>query len=472
MTVYISTRGKAAHAGFTGAMMTGLASDGGLYVPQSCPLLSAGDCATIKDQSYSEAAWRVLLPFVGRDIDDTILAKLIMRAYKSFTHRDIAPVSQLEDGHHLLELYHGPTLAFKDVALQFLGQCFAHVLAQTGQKVTIVGATSGDTGSAAIAAFANQPNVDIVILHPKGRVSDVQRRQMTTVDAPNVHNIAVEGDFDDCQNMVKAMFADDTFRNEIGLSAINSINWARIAAQVVYYVTTAIKVEAQTGKAPAFVVPTGNFGNIYAGYIARAMGAPVGKLIAATNRNDILYRFFATGQMQRHGVEPSYSPSMDIQVSSNFERLLFDLFDRNGEAVDQTMRHFGQGGAFQLDEVLMAELRKGFGSGRCSDEQTLATINQVYETTGRLIDPHTAVGVHVAREYRLRYPDQAVVTLATAHAAKFPDAVMKATGVLPEVPQQLAGLEDKPERLATLPVDLATVQKHIRAAVGSKAGAV
>lgn len=468
MTVYISTRGKAAQAGFTGAMMAGLASDGGLYVPQSCPLLSAEDCENLRHQSYVEAAWRVLAPFVGHDIDGTVLARLLQRAYKSFDVVDVAPVSALEDGHFLLELYHGPTLAFKDVALQFLGQCFTHVLAQSGRKVTIVGATSGDTGSAAIAAFANQPNVDIVILHPKGRVSDVQRRQMTTVDAPNVHNIAIEGDFDDCQNMVKAMFADEDFRTDIGLSAINSINWARIAAQVVYYVTTAIKVRAQTGADAAFVVPTGNFGNIYAGYVARAMGAPVGKLIAATNRNDILYRFFAEGQMKRHAVEPSLSPSMDIQVASNFERLLFDLFGQQGDAVDQTMRHFAQGGAFKLDGILMDEVRKGFGSGRCSDEQTLATINHVYENAGRLIDPHTAVGVHVAREYRKRYPDQPVVTLATAHAAKFPDAVMRATGVMPDVPVQLAGLADKAERCATLPADLAAVQKYIRAAVGSK----
>ena len=470
MTVYISTRGKAAHAGFIGAMMAGLASDGGLYVPEICPLLSAEECENLKNQSYVETAWRVLAPFVGKDIDGTTLARLLQRAYKPFNHPDVAPVSVLEDGHFMLELYHGPTLAFKDVALQFLGQCFTHVLAQTGQKVTIVGATSGDTGSAAIAAFANQPNVDIVILHPKGRVSDVQRRQMTTVDAPNVHNIAIEGDFDDCQNMVKAMFADTQFRSDIGLSAINSINWARIAAQVVYYVTTAIKVRAQTGKDPAFVVPTGNFGNIYAGYVARAMGAPVGRLIAATNRNDILYRFFAAGQMKRNAVEPSLSPSMDIQVASNFERLLFDMFDQRGEAVDQTMRHFAQGGAFRLDDTLMNELRKGFGSGRTTDAQTLATINHVYETTGQLIDPHTAVGVHVAREYRQRYPDQPVVTLATAHAAKFPDAVMQATGVMPPVPPQLAGLDARAERYTTLAADLPAVQKHIRAAVGGKAG--
>lgn len=472
MTVYVSTRGEAAHTGFIGAMMTGLASDGGLYVPQSCPLLSAQECGRLQDSSYIETAHRVLLPFIGRDIDDTVLARLLLRAYASFDHRDIAPVSLLEEGHSLLELYHGPTLAFKDVALQFLGQCFAHVLAQAQRRVTIVGATSGDTGSAAIAAFAGQVNVDIVILHPKGRVSEVQRRQMTTVAAANVHNIAVEGDFDDCQNMVKAMFADEAFRGAVGLSAINSINWARIAAQVVYYVTTALRVKAQTGQSPAFVVPTGNFGNIYAGYVARAMGAPVGRLIAATNRNDILYRFFATGQMKRHGVEPSLSPSMDIQVSSNFERLLFDLFGQRGEAVGQTMRHFSQGGAFQLDDTLMAELRKDFASGRCSDEETLATIGDVYRTTGRLIDPHTAVGVHVARAYRRRYPEQHVVTLATAHAAKFPEAVLQATGVVPQAPAQLADIAAKPERYTTLPADLAAVQAHIiRAVTGDKAGA-
>ena len=469
MTVYISTRGKAAHAGFTGAMMAGLASDGGLYVPQSCPILSEFECNNLRHQTYVECAWRVLLPFVGRDIDPAVLARLLQRAYRGFSHPDIAPLSKLEAGHYLMELFHGPTLAFKDVALQFLGQLFTHTLAQTGQKVTIVGATSGDTGSAAIAAFAGLPNVDIVILHPKGRVSDVQRRQMTTVTAANVHNIAVEGDFDDCQNIVKAMFADVSFRNDIGLSAINSINWARIAAQVVYYVRAGIEVHAQTGQAPAFVVPTGNFGNIYAGYVARAMGAPVGRLIAATNRNDILYRFFANGQMKRHTVEPSLSPSMDIQVASNFERLLFDLFDQRGEAVDETMRHFGGGGAFQLDDVLMGELRKTFGSGRCDDALTLATISSVYQSSGTLLDPHTAVGVAVAREYRQKYPGETVVTLATAHAAKFPDAVMQATGVVPPVPAQLAGIEDKPERYVTLPADLGTLQTHIRSVIGQGA---
>ncbi len=469
MTVYISTRGAAAKTGFTGAMMAGLASDGGLYVPQSCPLLGAEDRANLRSMGYVEAAWRVMAPFVGQDIDTMTLGRLLQRSYASFDNRAVAPLSRIGEGLNLLELYHGPTLAFKDVALQFLGQAFAHVLAQSGRKVTIVGATSGDTGSAAIAAFANQPNVDIVILHPKGRVSDVQRRQMTTVDAPNVHNVAIEGTFDDCQAMVKAMFADEAFRNDIGLSAINSINWARIAAQVVYYVTASVAVEAETGQPAAFVVPTGNFGNIYAGYVARAMGAPVGRLIAATNSNDILYRFFATGQMQRAGVSASLSPSMDIQSASNFERLLFDLFDRNGEAVAQTMQHFSHGGAFSVDERLLGEARTVFGSGRCDDAQTLATIGHVYGETGRLIDPHTAVGVHVAREYRQRYPDQPVVALATAHAGKFADAVARATGIVPETPPQLAGILDRREHCTGLPAEVETVKRHIRAVTGAGA---
>lgn len=465
MTVYVSTRGDAPHLRFDDVTLAGLARDGGLYVPQAVPSLSREDCDNLLHQSYVEAAWRVLLPFAVPDIDAKDLGQLLRAAYASFETPEVAPLRRLEDGHYLLELFHGPTFAFKDVALQFLGRLFAHILSRRGERVTIVGATSGDTGSAAIAAFAGLPNVDIVILHPKGRVSDVQRRQMTTVLAANVHNVAVEGDFDDCQRLVKEMFGDAAFRDDMKLSAINSINWARIAAQVVYYVTASLKVRDMTGAAPAFVVPTGNFGNIYAGYVARQMGAPVARLVAATNRNDILYRFFATGQMKRHAVEPSLSPSMDIQVASNFERLLFDLFNRRGDAVAETMRHFQGGGPFRLDTGLMDGLRHVFGSGRCDDEQTLAVIADVHKAQGLMLDPHTAVGVHVARQYRQRYPAQPVVTLATAHAAKFPDAVRRATGVVPEAPAALARIMDMPERCDSLPADLAVLQAHVRAVV-------
>lgn len=464
MTRYVSTRGAAPALGFLDAALAGLAGDGGLYVPDSWPQLTAVDCENMRDQSYVEAAWRVLTPFVGEDIDGMDLGRMLKRSYSVFESPAVAPLSLLEEGHHLLELYHGPTFAFKDVALQFLGQVFSYELARRDRTVTIVGATSGDTGSAAIHAFAGQPRVKIVILHPKGRVSETQRRQMTTVMAENVHNIAIEGDFDDCQNLVKQMFADAAFRTQVQLSAINSINWARIAAQVVYYVTTSCQL-SQGGSPVDFVVPTGNFGNIYAGYVARAMGAPVGRLVAATNRNDILYRFMSSGEMKRAGMEPSLSPSMDIQVSSNFERLLFDLYGRDGAAVAHTMQHFGNGQAYQLDDHLMARLREGFDAGRCDDQETLDTIADIYKKNNRLIDPHTAVGVAVARRYKQRNPGRQVVTLSTAHPAKFEEAVVRATGVLPEMPPALAQLRDLPEKCDVLPNDLARVQDHIRLAV-------
>ncbi len=462
---HISTRGGAPRLGFLDAALAGLATDGGLYVPENWPLLSAEDCANLRHQSYVETAWRVLSPFVGGEIDDGDFVRMLKTAYGCFDHPEVAPLSQLEDGHHLLELYHGPTLAFKDVALQFLGQIFSYELNRRQQRVTIVGATSGDTGAAAIHAFAGQANADIVILHPRGRISEIQRRQMTTATAANVHNIALEGDFDDCQNLVKQMFGDVAFRQDMQLSAINSINWARIAAQVVYYVTASVRLSSGPQDTIDFVVPTGNFGNIFAGYVARAMGAPVGRLIAATNRNDILYRFMNSGEMKRGTMEPSLSPSMDIQVSSNFERLLFDLYDRDGVAVAKTMQHFSAGHPYKLDPLLMDRLRDGFDAGRCDDAETLSTIKNVHAEYGRLIDPHTAVGVHVARQYRQKHPGRRVVTLSTAHPAKFEEAVVKATGVKPALPVRLQHLPAMAERLCVLPNDLAQVQAHIRAVI-------
>ena len=330
MLGYISTRGAAPRLGFADTALAGLARDGGLYVPETCPKISAEEIDNMSGQNYLEIAWRVILPFVSNDIPSEDLIRLLQKSYKPFADRNITPLRKLDDGFYLQELFHGPTLAFKDVALQFLGQVFDYILAKKRETVTIVGATSGDTGSAAIEAFKNSPHANIVILHPKGRVSDVQRRQMTTVDAPNVHNIAIDGSFDDCQDIVKALFNDLPFRDEMRLSAINSINWARILAQVVYYVYASAKVLGETGKPATFCVPTGNFGNVYAGYIAKSMGAPIDKLIIATNANDILDRFFKTGRMEVRGVTPTISPSMDIQISSNFERLLFDLYARDG----------------------------------------------------------------------------------------------------------------------------------------------
>lgn len=456
---YISTRGEAPVLGFDEVTLAGLAVDGGLYVPEKTPQLDMG---ALVGKGYNDTAVAVLSSFMGGSVLERDLADIVAKSYGAFAGGKVAPLHGIEEGHDLLELFHGPTLAFKDVALQFLGQIFSHLLAKQQRRVTIVGATSGDTGSAAIHAFAGKPNVDIFILHPKGRVSDVQRRQMTTVQASNVHNIALAGDFDDCQDLVKAMFNDAPFRLQMNLSAVNSINWARIAAQVVYYVHASLCVKARTGRDAAFVVPTGNFGNIYAGYVAKQMGAPIARLIAATNRNDIVFRFFATGQMKRDKVMPSLSPSMDIQVSSNFERLLFDLFNRQGLAVAETMQHFQKQGPFQIDAAVMENLRKTFGSGRIDDAQTIEIIRDVEAKIGYVLDPHTAVGVGVARQYRARYPEQPVVTLATAHAAKFPQAVEKAIGHAAPLPPSLADLMTLPERSADLPNDLAQVQDFIR----------
>lgn len=469
MPGYISTRGAAPRLNFADAALTGLARDGGLYVPDACPQISAEELRNMAHQNYLEVAWRVIAPFVGEDISAQDLIALLQKSYKGFAHPEKTPLRKLDDGFYVQELFHGPTLAFKDVALQFLGQVFDFILRARGQKVTIVGATSGDTGSAAIEAFKNSPHANIVILHPKGRVSDVQRRQMTTVDAPNVRNIAIEGSFDDCQDLVKAMFGDLAFRDALQLSAINSINWARILAQVVYYVYAGVRVQAETGRAPVFTVPTGNFGNVYAGYVAKSMGLPVSRLIVATNANDILHRFYTTGRMERRGVVPTISPSMDIQISSNFERLLFDLYGRDGAAVAATMKHFRDNGPFDLSPDIMARLSSVFASGRKDDAETTAIIRDIYRRYDYVLDPHTAVGIGVAQDWKRARPDDVMVTLATAHPAKFPDAVKAATDVAPELPAHLAGLMTRPERYDMLPADLGKVQDYIRAAFGGAA---
>lgn len=462
MVQYISTRGKAPRLNFADTALAGLATDGGLYVPVSCPVISQEEFADMASWHYIDVAMRVMLPFVQGSLTADELRLILKKAYASFTHEDIAPLRQLNDQHHVLELFHGPTLAFKDVALQFLGHLFDHILSQRNDRVTIVGATSGDTGSAAIDAFKGKANADIFILHPKGRVSEVQRRQMTTVLDKNVHNIAVDGSFDDCQDLVKALFNDVNFRTDMKLSAVNSINFARILAQIVYYIYAGTRITAKTGKAPVFCVPTGNFGNVYAGYVAQAMGLPIERLVVATNKNDILYRFFATGRMQMDGVKPSLSPSMDIQVSSNFERVLFDIFEQQGGAVEQTMKHFREKGPFHIEEDALKELRKLFASGRQDDAETTATIKRVFETYNYTLDPHTAVGMGVAEQYGAKYKDSAIVTLATAHPAKFPDAVKAATGVTPELPLHLADLYTRDERYDTLPNDLETLKSYVR----------
>ncbi|MDD9901860.1 MAG: threonine synthase [Alphaproteobacteria bacterium] len=462
---YISTRGAAPSLAFPGVTLTGLAADGGLYVPEACPQLSGEDIANMAHQNYVEVAWRVMAPFIGNGVAQADLVRILKDSYGVF-EGGVAPIKELSSGFYLMELFHGPTLAFKDVAMQFLGHVFDHLLKHEKKKITIVGATSGDTGSAAIHAFAGKDTADIFILHPKGRVSDVQRRQMTTVHDANVRNIAIEGSFDDCQNLVKALFADETFRAEKNLSAVNSINWARILAQVVYYVYASARIRAETHKPVTFCVPTGNFGNIYAGYVAKSMGAPVDRLITATNANDILYRFFTTGRMKQEGVVPTLSPSMDIQVSSNFERLLFDVFGRRPEAVAQTMIHFAGGGAYHLEDEVMEGVRAVFGTGRCGDNATKDIIGRYWRDHQYLVDPHTAVGLAVAEDDRKKHPDSVYVTLATAHPAKFPDAVRDATGETPDLPAHMSDIFTREEKYETLSNDLAAVKDYIRKGAG------
>ena len=457
---YISTRGEAPALAFDEVLLAGLARDGGLYLPESWPQLSAEELRALAGQSYAEVAFQVMWPFVEGSLDEADFRRIVSESYAGFRHAAVAPLKQLDSALWLQELFHGPTLAFKDVAMQLLGRLFEHVLERRDERVTIVGATSGDTGSAAIEACRGGARIDVFILHPKGRVSEVQRRQMTTVPDANVHNIAVEGTFDDCQDLVKAMFGDVGFRDELRLSAVNSINWARVMAQIVYYVTAALALGAPERRL-AFAVPTGNFGNVFAAYAARRMGLPIEGLIVGSNSNDILTRFFESGRMTMSEVMPTYSPSMDIQVSSNFERLLYDALGGDGEAVARTMTEFRSTGAFTLGDNELAGLTDLFSGYRLDDAGTLAEMKRVYGETGEILDPHSAIGVAAARE-RWRDPAVPVVALATAHPAKFPAAVEKALGVAPGLPPSMADLYERPERCETLPNDLATVQDFVR----------
>jgi threonine synthase len=442
---------------FQDALLTGLARDGGLYVPEVWPQLSADDLRALAEMDYPAAAARILAPF-AEGIGVERLAAMIDEAYAVFDDPGVVPLRPIGEGQWLMELFHGPTLAFKDVAMQLLGRLFDHVLEQRNQRVTIVGATSGDTGSAAIEACRDHQAIDIFILYPEGRVSEVQRRQMTTVLSDNVHNIAIQGTFDDCQALVKQMFDDLAFRDEIAMSAVNSINWARVVAQVVYYVTSAVALGAPETPV-SFVVPTGNFGCVFAGYGAARMGLPVHRLVVATNRNDILHRFFQSGEYRTDGVVATQSPSMDIQVASNFERLLFDLAERDGEVVRGYMDGLANEGGFRVGRAELDRARKIFDSHRVDEETTTATIAELHRETGILIDPHTAVALRAARDLDLPGP---VVTLATAHPAKFPEAVERACGVRPELPAALADIYQREERYTVLPNDLARVQAHVR----------
>ena len=448
---YVSTRGSAPVLGFSDVVLAGLATDGGLYVPESWPTLP-----TIPSGTYAELAAYIFSPFIKGDIDNDTMLRLSRDAYATFRHPDVVPIVDLEPGHQVMELFHGPTLAFKDVALQLLGRLFDHILTARNEKVTIVGATSGDTGSAAIDGVKNCSNIDIVILYPAGRVSDVQRRQMTTVDSPNVRTVAIEGTFDDCQDLVKAMFNHAEFREAQNLSAVNSINWARVMAQVVYYFEATRRINGPID----ITVPTGNFGNVLSGWIAKNMGAPIRHLVVASNQNDILTRFFESHSMTVTGVHPTLSPSMDIQVSSNFERLLFEMNNRDGAMTAQQLGRFRDRGGLAIEHDQYEQwIAPTFRAARASDHDTLATIRSVYESTGMLIDPHTAVGVKAARDFA--EDGVPMLTMATAHPAKFPDAVERATGERPQLPEHLADLFDRPERTTQLPNDLATVEAFV-----------
>jgi threonine synthase len=449
---YVSTRGQAPVLDFADVLLAGLAADGGLYVPETWPALFSG----WRDRRpYVEVAGDVLWPYVeGSTLPRASLDGLVAEAYGTFDHPDVCPLVELEAGLWVVELFHGPTLAFKDVPLQLVGRLFDHELQRRGERRTVVVATSGDTGSAAIAACAGRPTLDVVVLHPAGRVSDVQRRQMTTVDAPNVHNVAVEGTFDACQDVVKALFADADRQRRLGLSAMNSINWARLAAQIVYYVTA-----ARTCGPCEVAVPTGNFGNVLSGWIARRTGAPIEGFVIGSNRNDILTRWAQTGSLVRDEVVPTLSPSMDIQVSSNHERLLFELLDRDGTATAELMARFRAVGAVEAPRDPV------FAAASIDDATTLELIADVHRRTGYLADPHTAVGIGAARRAR-RHPDLPTVCLATAHPAKFPDAVEQATGIRPALPDHLAELLERPERYDVLPPDVDVVGRHIEAALG------
>ena len=455
---YVSTRGAAPELTFEEAMMTGLARDGGLYVPDDIPQLSHDQIADMAGKSYEDVAFAVMRPFIGDTFTDAEFRKLIDTAYAGFNHEARAPLKQLDNNHFLLELFHGPTLAFKDFAMQLIGQMFQASLTRSGKRITIVGATSGDTGSAAIEAFRGLSNVDVFILFPHGRVSEVQRRQMTTPSEDNVHALALDGDFDDCQAALKDMFNDFAFRDGVNLAGVNSINWGRVLAQVVYFFSSAVALGAPHRKV-SFTVPTGNFGDIFAGYIAKRMGLPIEQLVIATNQNDILHRTLENGAQVKEGVVPSISPSMDIQVSSNFERALFEAYGRDGVTVAEQVDDLKSKGAFTISQGAIEMLRDTFASGRASEDETYAAIKSELTRSGELLCPHSAVGVKVGDEYQSDVP---MITLATAHPAKFPAAVEKATGQHPPLPPHMADLYEREERVTRVPNDLAALQTLIK----------
>jgi threonine synthase len=455
---YRSTRGEAPVLGFSDALLAGLARDGGLYVPKEWPSLSAADIRKLRGLPYPELAVRLLTPFLGGEIDSAAFSRIAKEAYATFRHPAVCPIVQTGPNRFILELFHGPTLAFKDVAMQLLARLMDHVLAERGKRATIVGATSGDTGGAAIEAFAGRDRTDIFILFPHGRVSPVQQRQMTTSTAQNVHALAIEGNFDDCQALVKEMFNDHPFRDSVSLSGVNSINWARIMAQIVYYFSSALSLGAPD-RPVSFTVPTGNFGDIFAGYAAKRMGLPVEKLVIATNDNDILARTLETGVYETRGVIATTSPSMDIQVSSNFERLLFEATDCDAATVRRYMSGLAQSGSFAVEPATMGRIREDFAAGRSTMAETARTIRNELEASGYLTDPHTATAVHVADSIAVSATP--MVVLATAHPAKFPAAVEAAAGVEPLLPSWLSDLMGRKERFTVLPSSIKMMEEYV-----------
>ncbi|MEQ8451281.1 MAG: threonine synthase [Nitratireductor sp.] len=455
---YVSTRGTAPVLGFSDVLMTGLARDGGLYLPETWPQFSPADIRAMRGRPYDEVASRVMAPFIAGEIAQDTVSAIAREAYATFHHPAVCPLVQSRPGEFVLELFHGPTLAFKDVAMQMLARLMDHVLAERGERATIVGATSGDTGGAAIEAFAGRDRTDIFILFPHNKVSPVQQRQMTTSQAANVHALAIEGNFDDCQAIVKAMFNHHGFREKTRLSGVNSINWGRIMAQIVYYFTSAVALGAPE-RAVSFTVPTGNFGDIFAGYAAKKMGLPIERLAIATNDNDILARALGSGRYETQGVVATTSPSMDIQVSSNFERALFEASGRDGAATLTAMEGLRQSGAFTIAPAALESLRADFAAGRSTMAETAGTMRTVLDQSGYLLDPHTATAMRVARE--IDDGHSPMIVLATAHPAKFPDAVKEATGLRPTLPSRLAGLMDQEEKYQILAPESEAVEDYV-----------
>ena len=459
---YVSTRGEAPALGFSDAVLAGLARDGGLYVPDQWPQFSPADIRAMRGLAYPDLAIRLLTPFLGGEVQPAVFETLVREAYATFRHEAVCPLVQLGPNSFVLELFHGPTLAFKDVAMQLLARLMDHVLAEQDRRATIVGATSGDTGGAAIEAFAGRERTDVFILFPHGRVSPVQQRQMTTSSAANVHALAIEGNFDDCQGMLKDMFNDHGFRDRVALSGVNSINWARIMAQIVYYFSSALSL-GSPDRPVSFTVPTGNFGDIFAGYAAKKMGLPIERLVIATNDNDILARTLESGEYRMKGVVATTSPSMDIQVSSNFERLLFDAYKRDAGAVRGLMNSLAQSKRFSVSAHALEAMRDLFAAGRADEQESAATIRAWMREASYCADPHTAVALAVA-EKEARDPSIPMVVLSTAHPAKFPDAVRAACGRTPALPDWVGDLNARPERVIVLPADQTKVEQFVASA--------